>query len=56
MLSVLNFVAAAQNSGPATQSSDPPSATYIVLAIAAVLVGFIILMFIRTSAGRSSKR
>jgi hypothetical protein len=54
-MSVAECVIAVQSSSE-TQTTNPPAVSYIVIALLAVVLGLVVLVFARTSARRSSKR
>jgi hypothetical protein len=55
-MSILEYLIALQTSGEPTQTNNTPAAGYVVLAITAVVLGLVVLIFIRVNARRSSKR
>lgn len=54
-MSIIESVAAMQASGLESQSSNSPGALYFAIALVAVVLGLVVLVFIRTS-GRGSPR
>jgi len=54
-MSILECVLAVQTNGTLTQNSNPPGALYLAFALGAVVLGLVVLIFIRTS-GRGSPR
>jgi hypothetical protein len=55
-MSIVNLIAAAQTSG--AQSSDaghPVAAKYLIFGLLTAVLALVVMMFIRTSARRSSK-
>jgi hypothetical protein len=57
-MSIVRLVAAAQTSGPESHpdASNPIGAGYFLIALVAVVLALVVIIFIRTSAGRSSKQ
>jgi capsular polysaccharide biosynthesis protein len=55
-MSLLECVIVAQTSGSQTQAGNPPVAWYLVIALVAAVMGLVVLIFIRTSTRRSSRR
>jgi hypothetical protein len=53
---MLTCVAALQTSGSQAQPGNPPGAMYFGIALAAVVVALVVLIFIRVNARRSGKR
>jgi cation transport ATPase len=54
-MSIMEWVAAVQFNGPESQSSNPPAAGYFVIAVIAAVLGFVVWIFIRSSARRSKQ-
>jgi hypothetical protein len=54
-MAFIECVLAIQTSGGLTQTSNSPAALYFVIALVAVVLGLVVLIFIRTSARRPSK-
>jgi hypothetical protein len=54
-MSIMECVAAMQFNGPESQSSNPHAAGYFVIAVIAVVMGFMVWIFIRSSARRSKQ-
>jgi len=54
MMLIAEWVASAQVGGTAPEPSSP-AAEYFVLGLIAVVIGLVVLVFIRSSARRSSK-
>jgi branched-subunit amino acid ABC-type transport system permease component len=54
-MSIAECVIAVQSSSE-SHTINPPYARYLVIALVAVVLGVVVLIFIRTIAGRSSKR
>jgi hypothetical protein len=55
-MSVVELIALLQSgNGQAQTTSNPPSALYIVLVLAAAVLALIVLVFIRTTMQRSRK-
>ena len=55
-MSIAEWLAAVQTSVTDTKPSNPIADQYIVFAILAVVLGLMVLIFIRASARRSSRR
>jgi capsular polysaccharide biosynthesis protein len=55
MMLFAEYAIAAQAHSEAA-ASNPPAAMYLAIALAAVMVGMIVLIFIRTSMRRASRR
>jgi hypothetical protein len=54
-MSIVQLVAE-QTSGPQSQGSNPVAAGYVLIALVAAVLALVVMIFIRTSAGRSSKQ
>jgi hypothetical protein len=54
-MSLVELIAAVQTGDAPVKPSNPVTDEYIVLALAAVVVGLIVLVFIRTSARRAKR-
>jgi ammonia channel protein AmtB len=54
-MSIIEWVAAVQFNGPESQPSNPPAAAYFVVAVIAAVMGFVVWIFIRSSARRSKQ-
>jgi|HubBroStandDraft_3_1064219.scaffolds.fasta_scaffold1553909_1 hypothetical protein len=52
---IMEWLAAVQFNGPESQPSNPPAAGYLVVAVIAVVMGFVVCVFIRSSARRSKQ-
>ena len=52
----VRLVAVAQTSSAQIPASNPPTAEYFLLVLVAAVLALVVVIFIRTSAGRSSKR
>lgn len=55
-MSIAEWVAAIQTNGIDSQRRDPAAAGYFVIALVAVALGMVVLILIRSSARRSTKR
>lgn len=55
-MSILELVAAIQTSDLQSQASHPVAAWYFLIALIAAVVGLVVTIFIRSSAGRSPKQ
>ena len=55
-MSIAEWVYALQPNGPESPTSNPPATGYFVIALLALVLGLVVLIFIRTSSRRSSKR
>jgi hypothetical protein len=56
-MSLFEWVAVIQmDNGPQPQRGSSTAADYIAIALVAAVLGLVVLIFIRTSARRSSKR
>ena len=55
-MSIMQLIATAQTSGPQIPANNPPGAGYFLIALVVPVLALVVMMFIRTSAGRSSKR
>jgi len=55
---LVQLVAAVQTSGPESHpdASNPIGAGYFLIALVAVVLALVVIIFIRTSAGQSSKQ
>ena len=56
MLLLLASAIAAQTSGGQTATSNPLSAWYLILALLAAVTGLVVVILIRTSGRRATKR
>jgi hypothetical protein len=54
-MSIIEYVIAIQTGGTLTQTGNPPAALYFVIALVAVVLALVVLIFIRTSTRRSLK-
>jgi hypothetical protein len=55
-MSLAEWVAAAQATGGQSQTANTPGSMYFIIALVAVVLGLVVLIFVRSSARRSSKR
>jgi hypothetical protein len=56
-MSLANYILTVQTGGsPASGMSNPDSSWYFVFAVVALVLGLVVLVFIRSSARRSSRR
>jgi hypothetical protein len=53
---ILRLVAAAQTSSAQVPAANPTGAGYVLLALVAAVLALVVVIFIQTSGGRSSKR
>jgi len=54
-MTMVEWVAATQTSGPGPQPSNPVSSEYFVIALVAVVLGLVVWIFIRSSAKKSKR-
>ena len=54
-MSIVNLVAAAQTNSPSFDGGHPVAAEYVIFVLLAAMLALVVMMFIRTRAGRSSK-
>jgi hypothetical protein len=54
-MSIVQLVAAAQTSSPQIPDSNPIGAGYFLIVLVAAVLALVVMIFIRTSVGRSSK-
>ncbi|MGO9434099.1 MAG: hypothetical protein ACLPH3_24055 [Terracidiphilus sp.] len=55
-MSIINLIAAAQTNSPSTDAGNPLAAGYVIFVLVAAVLALVVMMFIRTRAGRSSKQ
>jgi FtsH-binding integral membrane protein len=55
-MSIAECIAAVQANGPESQASNSPATMYFVIGLVAVVLGLVVVIFLRASARRSSKR
>jgi hypothetical protein len=55
-MSIIECALAAQTSGGQTPADSTTSAWYLVIALLAAVTGLVVLIFIRTSGRRATKR
>jgi hypothetical protein len=53
---IAEYVASVQTNGPESQTSNSSAGLYFALALVAVVLGLLVVVFIKTSMRRSSRR